>query len=248
MIKPNKDDYWKTDSEIAPINGGEFRKDPAAAWECLMEGYRSPEQKILQLREEISGTNLKLAKTEGHFSIRGRNRGEVLASWAAGVANARIYNLHERHGDVLKIATHTDFFGTRWMCNAVIIPTVSGKLPPYLMPAAHVASLFRKHSGSHAVEVTDVPSYLDVTASRRDNTIYLHVANTSFDTPVRSGIDIPGRKVESVEVFEIDVDPMFEIYEENATELAVVTKQFDGRGDWEFPASSVTAMEIKLAP
>ena len=95
--------------------------------------------------------------------------------------------------------------------------------------------------------MTKAPSYLDVTASKRGDTIYLHIVNTSFDKPVRSEIQVPGRVIESVKVFEIDADPMFEIYEENSSVLSVEEKTFDGQGAWVFPASSVSAMEIKLA-
>ena len=74
------------------------------------------------MRDSLGARN-PLAMTECHFVIPGRDRGDVLASWAAGVSYARILNNHQRHGDVLKIATAADFCGTRWQNNAVIIPT-----------------------------------------------------------------------------------------------------------------------------
>ena len=42
------------------------------------------------------------------------------------VANARLLNVHERHGDKLKIATLADFCGTRWQVNAIMIPVPGG--------------------------------------------------------------------------------------------------------------------------
>ena len=96
-------------------------------------------------REQVAGSGLPLALTECHLALRGRNRCEALSSWAAGVAMARLLNVHTRHGDVLKIATAADFCGTRWQVNAVIIPTPGGK--SYLMPVARVMASTAAMSG-----------------------------------------------------------------------------------------------------
>ena len=92
--------------------------------------------------------------TECHFAIPGRDRCDVLATWAAGVSYARILNNHQRHGDVLKIATAADFCGTRWQNNAVMIPVPKGNNRAYLQPVARVMTLYRHHIGSHAVGVS----------------------------------------------------------------------------------------------
>ena len=86
--------------------------------------------------------------TECHFAIPGRNRCDVLSTWAAGVSYGRILNNHQRHGDVLKIATAADFCGTRWQVNAVMIPVPHGNA--YLMPVARVMKLYRHHIGKQA--------------------------------------------------------------------------------------------------
>ena len=114
--------------------------------------------------------------TECHFAIPGRNRCDVLSTWAAGVSYARILSNHQRHGDVLKIATAADFCGTRWQNNALMIPVPGGQ--SYLMPVARVMQLFRHHIGSHAVGLDQVPDALDVVASRRGQKLFLHVVNT----------------------------------------------------------------------
>ena len=106
----------------------------------------------------------------------------MLATWAAGVSYARILNNHQRHGDVLKIATAADFCGTRWQNNAVMIPVPKGNNRAYLQPVARVMRLYRHHIGSHAVRVAGTPDGLDVVASRRGDTVFLHVANTLSDT------------------------------------------------------------------
>jgi hypothetical protein len=53
--------------------------------------------------------------------------------------------------------------------------------------------LYRHHIGSHAIKVAGAPDALDVVASRRDNTVYLHVANTQRTRSVTASIQI-GRR------------------------------------------------------
>src|SRR4030042_3272360 len=96
----------------SPLRNNDYRKDPAATWEILMNGYKYHENKIKAIRDEVGSSKKHLALTECHYSIPGRNRCEVLSSWAAGVSYARMMNLHERNGDILKIATLADFCGT----------------------------------------------------------------------------------------------------------------------------------------
>src|SRR4029450_9893779 len=167
------------DSQRQPVLRGEaYRRDPDAGWAQLMTGGERADAKIRTVRESLGARTIPLAMTECHFVIPGRDRGDVLASWAAGVSYARVLNTHQRHGDVLKIATAADFCGTRWQNNAVIIPTPKGNNRAYLQPVARVMQLYRHHIGRHAVSVTGTPDGLDVVASRRENTVYLHVANT----------------------------------------------------------------------
>jgi hypothetical protein len=191
---------------------------------------------------------MPLAMTECHFVIPGRDRGDVLASWAAGVSYARILNNHQRHGDVLKIATAADFCGTRWQNNALIIPTPRGANRAYLQPVARVMQLYRHHIGTHAIEVGAAPDALDVAASRRGNTVYLHVANTHRVRSVRTTIGVAGHAIRSGRVFEIAADPAVEVsYLNSATVMQTVEKSFGGSGAWEFPAASVSAMELEIA-
>ncbi|HLA40266.1 MAG TPA: alpha-L-arabinofuranosidase, partial [Candidatus Glassbacteria bacterium] len=108
MFNPDRD------TSDSPLQGIEYRKDPARTWERLMYAKEVHEARIVEMRQQVEGLNAALAMTECHFALPGRNRCEVLSTWAAGVANARLLNVHERHGDVLKIATLADFCGTRW--------------------------------------------------------------------------------------------------------------------------------------
>jgi len=106
--------YMRSDLKNSPLHGSEWRKSPERTWRHLMSAHRIIQRKIAAMRKEIAGSHARLAMTECHFVLPGRNRCEVLSTWAAGVANARALNVLERHGDILKIATLADFCGTRW--------------------------------------------------------------------------------------------------------------------------------------
>ena len=130
------------------LRGEAYRRDPDAAWDQLMTAWETADAKIKTVRQSLGAHKIPLAMTECHFVIPGRDRGDVLASWAAGVSYARILNKHQRHGDVLKIATAADFCGTRWQNNAVIIPTPKDNNSAYLQPVARVMRLYRHHSAA----------------------------------------------------------------------------------------------------
>ena len=239
---------FNPDSPRRPVLRGEaYRRDPDATWAQLMAAWQLADAKIRSVRDTLGSCRIPLAMTECHFAIPGRDRGDVLASWAAGVSYARILNTHQRHGDVLRIATAADFCGTRWQNNAVIIPTPKGNNRAYLQPVARVMQLYRHHIGSHAIGVVGAPEGLDIVASRRGETVYLHVANTlrtrSVTASIRSGRDalVNGR------VFEISADPTVEVSYLNAADVMnTVEKPFADNGVWEFPAASVSALELAM--
>jgi hypothetical protein len=236
------------DSPQTPVLQGErYRRDPDATWEQLMAAWQLTDTKIRTVRENLGARNIPLAMTECHFVIPGRDRGDVLASWAAGVSYARILNNHQRHGDALKIATAADFCGTRWQNNAVIIPTPKGNNRAYLQPVARVMQLYRHHIGSHAIQVGAQPDGLDVVASRRGNTVYLHVANTRRVRSVKTTIQIAGHVIRSGRVFEITADPTAEVsYLNDADVMRPQEQPFARDGVWEFPAASVSALEFQI--
>jgi alpha-L-arabinofuranosidase len=236
------------DAPGQPVLRGElYRRDPDATWAQLMKAWELADAKIRTVRNSLGSHKIPLAMTECHFVIPGRDRGDVVASWAAGVSYARILNNHERHGDVLKIATAADFCGTRWQNNAVIIPTPKGSNKAYLQPVARVMQLYRRHSGSHAIQVSRMPDGLDVTASRRGNTVFLHVANTLRTKSVSAAIQIEGQATGAGRVFEITADPMVELsYLNSADVMKTVEKPLAAGGAWEFPAASVSAVEISI--
>jgi hypothetical protein len=213
-----------------------------------MKAWEVTDAKIRSVRDSLGGRTIPLALTECHFVVPGRDRGDVLASWAAGVSYARILNNHQRHGDVLKIATAADFCGTRWQNNAVIIPTPRGNNRAYLQPVARVMQLYRHHIGSHAIKVRGVPDSLDVVASRRGDTLFLHVANTDRVKSVKANVQVDGQTIRSGRVFEIAEDPTVELsYLNSNAVMKTVEKPFTAGAAWDFPAASVSAVALEIA-
>jgi hypothetical protein len=173
----------------------------------------------------------------------------VLSTWAAGVSYARILNNHQRHGDVLKIATAADFCGTRWQNNAVMIPVPKGNNRAYLQPVARVMQLYRHHIGSHAVTVSHAPAALDVAASRRGETMFLHVANTGRTRSVQATLQVQGHIVKGGRVFEISGDTTEELSYLNSSRVMTTAERVMVSGKaWEFPAASVSAVELDVVP
>jgi len=230
----------------SPLAGLRYRHDPAGAWQCLMDAWESTDVKIRQMRSQIAGHPVGLALTESHFALPGRNRGEVLSTWAAGVAYARILNVHARHGEVLKIANLADFCGTRWMVNAIMIPTPQGGPRAYLMPVAQVISLLRHHVGRHAVGVASAPHALDVTASRTGKRLFLHVVNTSRTETIRARIKVVGMRTRGGRAFQIADDPWREIDETAPDLFSPAEHALPSSGNCRFPPASVTALELSL--
>ena len=232
----------------SPLKPNEYREDPARTWHHLMNAHKSLQARITEVRQEVAGSGVSLAMTEGHFALPGHNRCGVLAAWAAGVAYARLLNVQARNGDVLKIATLADFCGSMWMVNAVMIPNPLGWAGnAYLMPVAQVMSLYRKHMGSKAVHVERAPRDLDVTASRRGKRIYLYVVNTNRLKPVRAHLTVTGWRVTSGRVFEIAGDPWREMDVTIHDALDPRRRTLPAHDRWSFPPASVTAVELVVA-
>jgi alpha-L-arabinofuranosidase len=228
----------------SPLRGTQYRQDPELTWHHLMNAFKSMDGQLKEMREQIKGTGIRLAMTEGHFALRGRNRCEVLSTWAAGVANARVLNVQARHGDILKIATLADFCGTRWQTNALMIPVPTGQ--SFMMPVARVMSLFRHHSGEQAVDVRQVPEALDVTASQTGNRVFLHIVNTERSRAVTADFDVQGARIASGRVFTLATDPEFEVFEHRPGVLEPVETRLPANARSTFPAASVSAVELEI--
>jgi alpha-L-arabinofuranosidase len=230
--------------EGSPLRGIEYRKDPDLTWEYFMKACRDQERILGEMRERVAKYKMPVALTECHYFLPGRNRCEALSTWAAGVSNALTMNVHERNGDLLKIATLADFCGTRWQNNAVMIPTPGGR--SFMMPVAMVMSLYRKHTGKKAVAVTGTPDGLDVTASRTADRVYLHVVNTRRTRSVASTFRIQGNAITGGRVHWFDMDPMFEVFQYHPECTFPKEAALDATLRWTFPAASVSAVELDV--
>jgi hypothetical protein len=209
-----------------------------------MRACQAHEQKIRDLRRQVARFNMPLALTECHFVLPGRNRCEVLSTWAAGVANARALNVHERNGDVLKIATLADFCGTRWQNNAIMMPVPHGR--SFMMPVAMVMSLYRRHTGTEALQVAATPTDLDVTASRAGDRLFLHVVNTNRTKPVTTTLAVRGRAVTRGQVYWFALEPECEVFAYRPEHTFPQEKALADSLTWTFPAASVSAVELTL--
>lgn len=233
------------DSRAPVLSGERYREDPAATWDCLMQAWRHNDAKIQEVRNSLGNRQVPLAMTECHFAIPGRDRCDVMSTWATGVAYSRILNNHQRHADVLKIATAADFCGTRWQVNAVMIPVPHGRA--YLMPVARVMQLYRHHIGTHSVTVSRCPPDLDVVASIRASKLYLHVANTNRTRDVAARLQVNDGRIASAKAFQIADNPTVEVSELNSSEVMQIHEHdLTASKVWRLPAASVSAIEVQI--
>jgi hypothetical protein len=220
----------------------QYRKDPDRTWEYLLRARKWQAARVKEMRERVAPYKLPLALTECHFGLPGRNRNEVLSAWAAGVAYAAVLNVHERNGDILKIATLADFCGNRWQNNAIMIPVPAGR--SFLMPVAMVTSLFRRHTGQKAVTVTQSPDGLDISASRTGDWLFLHVVNTRRTRSVEVRFEVQNVLIKKGRVAWFALDPEYEIFEYRPEHTFPQEKDLSPDRTWVFPPASVSAVEL----
>lgn len=228
----------------SPLYSTQYRDNYEANWVHLMNAYRSLDEHISVMRADAG--NKRLAITEGHYMLPGRNRNEVLSSWGAGVSYARCLNTIMRHSDVVEIATMADFFGNVWQVNAMMIPgRYFTEKVCYLQPVGSVMSLFGHHQGKFALDVS-VTGAVDAVASMTDNTVYIHAANTEMDKVQQVKLDLGGKKIASARMYYIAEHPATEITPQNMDVFAVKTVEIQG-DTVTLPAAAVAAIELTLA-
>ncbi|MBQ9967562.1 MAG: hypothetical protein IJO88_02425 [Oscillospiraceae bacterium] len=227
----------------SPLYSTKYRDDYEANWPHLMHAHQSLDAHIRAMRADAG--NKRLAITEGHYMLPGRNRNEVLSSWGAGVSYARCLNTIMRHSDVVEIATMADFFGNVWQVNAMMIPGryfTDGIC--YLQPVGAVMSLFRHHQGRFALDAS-VSGAVDAVASMTDDTVYIHAANTEMRKAQQLKLELGGKTIKEAKMFYIAEDPAAEITPQNMDVFAVKTLQIEG-DTVTLPAAAVAAIEITL--
>jgi len=163
------------------------------------------------------------------------------------VYHAKSLNIYQRHGAHVKIATAADFQGNRWTVNAVILQTPRGVT--YLMPVGSIARLFKRHNGTHGVEVKSAPSNLDIAASRSEGKVFLHVANLEFKRSVEATFAITGMKVSSGRVHEIAPQDLRQYVSQDLPDVfkpREVALPVGPEAKWRFPARSVSVVELDV--
>ncbi len=232
------------------LRGLRYQQAPEQAWAELIELSDNVEKRVSELEQVIAASRAKarIAVTEGHLSMSPHNANPILAEWLSGVYHARSFNIYQRHGAMVRIATGADFAGTRWTVNAVMLPVPGG--PSYLMPAGAVMRLFKRHNGSHSVAVKRAPAGLDIAASRGGDRLFLHVANLEFRRPVEAAFAVEGMSVAGGRVFEIAPEhPRAYVNADEPNTFAPKEKPIPAGPvlAWRFPATSVSAVELNLA-
>jgi hypothetical protein len=158
-----------------------------------------------------------------------------------------------RNSDVLDIATMADFFGTTWQVNALLIPNNLCQNPsspdlhpklPYLQPVGAVMSLFGHHQGKHAIDIS-YNGAIDAVASKTDNKIFLHVANTDMNSTQTLKLDVGEKNITSAKMFYIAAKAETEITMDNpdcfSVQEAIIEKDTVS-----LPPAAVAAIEITL--
>jgi alpha-L-arabinofuranosidase len=237
-------------SKDTVLNSLRYQQEPERAWEELLEISNGIEPRIQELEDVMTArkSTAGIAVTEGHLSLRPHNTNPILREWLSGVFHARSMNIYQRHGARVKISTAADFCGTRWTNNAVMMQVPRGV--SYLMPAGSVMKLFKTHNGTHGVAVNAAPSGLDIAASRAGNRVFLHVANLNYGRSAAARFAVEGRTIKGGRVFEIAPDSLRQYVNED--QPAVFTPKEKTLPSappfsWNFPAGSVSVVELDLA-
>jgi alpha-L-arabinofuranosidase len=227
-----------------PFSDEDYQKDWDRTWKHLMTGAEWGRRKLRKMRKQVESYGLPLAVTEGHYAFKARNRGELMGTWAMGVAYARIFNMYQRNGDIVKILTLSDFCGTRWMNNALLVATPAMKA--YMLPVARVMQIFRHHKGRKAVKVSKSPQDIDITASRTGKKIFMHAVNTNRTKGVKARLDVKNMKTVKGRIFQIALPPEQRVFLWNADEFAPVGKKLSRTCELTFPPASVCAVELEV--
>jgi alpha-L-arabinofuranosidase len=128
--------------------------------------------------------------------------------FAKGIGAAGILHAIMRNGDVTAIATQSMLVGDNWDIHAIFADR-KGQMEPYMLPTGQVTMLYSKYHGIDRLGVETVNmayyeqpyrmgsispqsrvAYLDVLATRDENTLYLHNINRHFNRTLSVQFDI----------------------------------------------------------
>lgn len=229
------------------LRGLSYQKTPERAWEELLELSGIVETRVSELESAIAGSKAQIAITEGHLGLAPSHANPILYEWLTAAYHARSFNIYQRHGAKVRIATAADFQGDRWTNVAVMLPTPRGK--SFLMPVGSIAQLFKKHNGEQGVAVK-APAGLDVAASRTGGRVYLHVANLDYRRAIEAAFKVDGMTVTGGRVFEIAPEDPREYVDQTRPEIFEPRERALAAGPvvkWRFAARSVAAVELETA-
>lgn len=233
------------------LKGYEYQKDPARAWEELLELAARVDMRLKEMTHALFGNDSQhgLAVTEGHLSLQPHNANPVLTEWLSAAYHARSLNTYLRHGARVRICTGADFAGNRWTVNAVMIQTPGGS--SHLLPVGSIMKLYRSTCGRQGAAVTRAPAALDVAASVDGDKAVLHVLNTDYRSPVKAVLRVAGRRIASGVVREIaPSDARAYVDTQHPKTFEPVEKALAvWAGDvveWSFPARSVSAVTLTV--
>jgi alpha-N-arabinofuranosidase len=230
------------------LKGLRYEKDPARAWQELIELSDNVEKRVSELEQALAGARAGIAITEGHLSLAPHNTNPILREWLSSVYHARSLNIYQRHGARVKIATAADFEGNRWMVNAVMLQTPGRR--SYLMPAGSIARLFKKHGGRQGLDLNSSPPGLDIAASRTGNTVFLHVANLEYERSVEAEFEVDGMQIIRATVHAIAPEDLRQYVSQDEPdvfrpEVHSLKPATVGAWKWRFPAGCVAAVELE---
>lgn len=117
-----------------------------------------------------------------------------------------------------------------------------------MMPVAMVMSLYRKHTGHESVTVVKTPDDLDVAASRRGRSLFLHVVNTSRTQAIPAVFSVQRQRIKRGRVYWFGLEPEQEVIEYRPEHTFPQEYVLDASWQWRFPAASVSAVELELDP
>lgn len=231
------------------LRGNRYQKDPAGAWEELLElaGVAAARLKEVEQGIESSGVKRPIAITEGHLSLVPHNANPILLEWLSAAYHASCLNNYHRRGAAVRMMTAADFAGSRWTVNAVMLQTPRGI--SFLTPAGAIMRLYKRHNGKQGVAVTSAPPELDVAASRTGNRVFLHVLNRSFSRAVQASFAVSGFAVQGGRVHEIapeDPRTAVGLDQPRVFDPREAALRAGSEASWKFPAASVSAVELEL--
>ncbi|MHC4401760.1 MAG: hypothetical protein ACYTG0_18975 [Planctomycetota bacterium] len=161
--------------------------------------------------EQARAMGYPVAMTEwnwnGWWGESTREQAPLSSLFVKGVGAAGVLHAIMRQGDVVHMAAQSMLIGDGWGIHAIHCDR-QGRTPPYMIPSGQVTTLYNRHHGDRRLKVglADMPyyeqpyrmagigpkkrvAYVDVLATRDDETLYLHAINRHFDRAITLRVD-----------------------------------------------------------